>query len=64
MRNVIIAFPWYVHILSIFDLSVGVCFQANIYSREGRVMIFDLVEAAQEFLSEIAPATDSTSTVS
>ncbi|VAH49040.1 unnamed protein product [Triticum turgidum subsp. durum] len=36
--------------------------QANIYSREGRVMIFDLVEAAQEFLSEIAPATDSTST--
>lgn len=35
--------------------------QANIYSREGRVMIFDLVEAAQEFLSEIAPAIDSTS---
>ncbi|TVU15418.1 hypothetical protein EJB05_38939 [Eragrostis curvula] len=32
---------------------------ANIYSREGRVMIFDLVEAAQEFLSEIAPAHDS-----
>ncbi|KAL6650949.1 hypothetical protein ACP70R_009874 [Stipagrostis hirtigluma subsp. patula] len=30
--------------------------QASIYSREGRVMIFDLVEAAQEFLSEIAPA--------
>jgi hypothetical protein len=27
-------------------------------------MIFDLVEAAQEFLSEIAPSTDSTSTVS
>uniref|UniRef100_A0A453CAA9 RWD domain-containing protein n=2 Tax=Aegilops tauschii subsp. strangulata TaxID=200361 RepID=A0A453CAA9_AEGTS len=36
--------------------------QANIYSREGRVMIFDLVEAAQEFLSAIAPATDSTTT--
>ncbi|KQJ83323.1 eIF-2-alpha kinase GCN2 isoform X2 [Brachypodium distachyon] len=36
--------------------------QANIYSREGRVMIFDLVEAAQEFLSEIAPANDSAST--
>ncbi|KAF2934682.1 hypothetical protein DAI22_04g180900 [Oryza sativa Japonica Group] len=35
--------------------------QANIYSREGRVMIFNLVEAAQEFLSEIAPANDSTS---
>ncbi|KAJ1271678.1 hypothetical protein BS78_06G144600 [Paspalum vaginatum] len=30
--------------------------QANIYSREGRVMIFNLFEAAQEFLSEIAPA--------
>lgn len=29
--------------------------QANIYSREGRVMIFNLFEAAQEFLSEIAP---------
>ncbi|XP_020589730.1 eIF-2-alpha kinase GCN2 isoform X2 [Phalaenopsis equestris] len=29
--------------------------QANIYSREGRVMIYDLVEAAQQFLSEIAP---------
>ena len=27
-------------------------------------MIFDLVEAAQEFLSEIAPANDATSTVS
>jgi hypothetical protein len=27
-------------------------------------MIFDLVEAAQEFLSEIAPAIDSTSSVS
>jgi translation initiation factor 2-alpha kinase 4 len=36
--------------------------QANIYSREGRVMIFDLVEAAQEFLSEIAPANDPAST--
>lgn len=29
--------------------------QANINSREGRVMIFNLIEAAQEFLSEIAP---------
>uniref|UniRef100_A0A0E0KS85 non-specific serine/threonine protein kinase n=1 Tax=Oryza punctata TaxID=4537 RepID=A0A0E0KS85_ORYPU len=36
--------------------------QANIYSREGRVMIFNLVEAAQEFLSEIAPANDPAST--
>ncbi|KAG8082501.1 hypothetical protein GUJ93_ZPchr0014g47014 [Zizania palustris] len=36
--------------------------QANIYSREGRVMIFNLVEAAQEFLSEIAPVNDSAST--
>uniref|UniRef100_J3LZ61 non-specific serine/threonine protein kinase n=1 Tax=Oryza brachyantha TaxID=4533 RepID=J3LZ61_ORYBR len=36
--------------------------QANIYSREGRVMIFNLVEAAQEFLSEIAPANNSAST--
>ncbi|GAB2265636.1 eukaryotic translation initiation factor 2-alpha kinase [Dionaea muscipula] len=29
--------------------------QANFNAREGRVMIFNLVEAAQEFLSEIAP---------
>ncbi|KAK1319028.1 putative serine/threonine-protein kinase GCN2 [Acorus calamus] len=29
--------------------------QANVNAREGRVMIFNLVEAAQEFLSEIAP---------
>nr|CAD1836991.1 unnamed protein product [Ananas comosus var. bracteatus] len=29
--------------------------QANINAREGRVMIFNLVEAAQEFLSEIVP---------
>lgn len=29
--------------------------QANHNAREGRVMIFNLVEAAQEFLSEIVP---------
>ncbi|KAK1294604.1 putative serine/threonine-protein kinase GCN2 [Acorus calamus] len=29
--------------------------KANVNAREGRVMIFNLVEAAQEFLSEIAP---------
>ncbi|KAK3012845.1 hypothetical protein RJ639_010345, partial [Escallonia herrerae] len=29
--------------------------QANSNSREGRVMIYNLVEAAQEFLSEIVP---------
>ncbi|OVA04586.1 Protein kinase domain [Macleaya cordata] len=29
--------------------------QANFNAREGRVMIFNLVEAAQEFLSEIVP---------
>lgn len=29
--------------------------QANSNAREGRVMIFNLVEAAQEFLSEIIP---------
>ena len=40
------------------------CYQANIYSREGRVMIFNLFEAAQEFLFEIAPAHVSVSTVS
>nr|CAB3487479.1 unnamed protein product [Digitaria exilis] len=38
--------------------------QASIYSREGRVMIFNLFEAAQEFLSEIAPAHISGSTAS
>lgn len=31
------------------------CPQANSNAREGRVMIFNLVEAAQEFLSEIVP---------
>ncbi|KAL8139636.1 hypothetical protein V2J09_005657 [Rumex salicifolius] len=31
--------------------------QANSNAREGRVMIFNLVEAAQEFLSEIVPVT-------
>lgn len=30
--------------------------QANSNAREGRVMIFNLVEAAQEFLTEIAPS--------
>ncbi|KAJ0977116.1 hypothetical protein J5N97_012590 [Dioscorea zingiberensis] len=29
--------------------------QANVNARDGRVMIFNLVEAAREFLSEIAP---------
>nr|CAB3484962.1 unnamed protein product [Digitaria exilis] len=38
--------------------------QASIYSREGRVMIFNLFEAAQEFLSEIAPAHISGNTAS
>ncbi|OMO57620.1 hypothetical protein CCACVL1_25734 [Corchorus capsularis] len=33
--------------------------QANSNAREGRVMIFNLVEAAQEFLSEIVPAVQS-----
>lgn len=32
-----------------------VLFQANSNAREGRVMIFNLVEAAREFLSEIVP---------
>lgn len=30
-------------------------YQANSNAREGRVMIYNLVEAAQEFLSEIPP---------
>ncbi|KAL0910004.1 hypothetical protein M5K25_020925 [Dendrobium thyrsiflorum] len=38
--------------------------QANINSREGRVMIFNLVEAAQEFLSEIAPIEQAAESVS
>ncbi|XP_021290176.1 eIF-2-alpha kinase GCN2 isoform X1 [Herrania umbratica] len=33
--------------------------QANANAREGRVMIFNLVEAAQEFLSEIVPVAQS-----
>lgn len=52
--------------LVIFDLSIFFFFvnQANISAREGRVMIFNLVEAAQEFLSEIASAEQSTEAVS
>lgn len=29
--------------------------QANLNAREGRVMVYNLVEAAQEFLSEVVP---------
>ncbi|XP_023638005.1 eIF-2-alpha kinase GCN2 isoform X2 [Capsella rubella] len=38
--------------------------QANSNAREGRVMIFNLVEAAQEFLSEILPESHDKETVS
>ncbi|XP_010525998.1 PREDICTED: eIF-2-alpha kinase GCN2 isoform X2 [Tarenaya hassleriana] len=38
--------------------------QANSNAREGRVMIFNLVEAAQEFLSEIVPAFQAEESVS
>ncbi|KAL4280832.1 hypothetical protein GQ457_03G024200 [Hibiscus cannabinus] len=38
--------------------------QANANAREGRVMIFNLVEAAQEFLSEIVPVGQSQESVS
>lgn len=38
--------------------------QANSNAREGRVMIFNLVEAAQEFLSEIIPENHDEETVS
>ncbi|KAJ4955074.1 hypothetical protein NE237_011857 [Protea cynaroides] len=37
--------------------------QANFNAREGRVMIFNLVEAAQEFLSEIVPVGQSNESV-
>ncbi|XP_073003452.1 eIF-2-alpha kinase GCN2 isoform X1 [Typha latifolia] len=37
--------------------------QANINAREGRVMIYELVEAAQEFLSEIVPVDHSLNSV-
>ncbi|XP_048233579.1 eIF-2-alpha kinase GCN2 isoform X3 [Ricinus communis] len=37
--------------------------QANSNAREGRVMIFNLVEAAQEFLSEIIPVNPTPETV-
>lgn len=38
--------------------------QANSNAREGRVMIYNLVEAAQEFLSEIVPLGHSHESVS
>lgn len=36
-------------------LNDHVHFKANSDAREGRVMIYNLVEAAQEFLSELLP---------
>lgn len=39
-------------------------FQASSNAREGRVMIFNLVEAAQEFLSEVVPVSQSRESVS
>lgn len=39
-------------------------YQAKVNAQEGRVMIFNLVEAAQEFLSEIAPLSESHESVS
>jgi hypothetical protein len=39
-------------------------FQASLNAREGRVMIFNLVEAAQEFLSRIEPIAKPTESVS
>ncbi|KAJ4756462.1 protein kinase family protein [Rhynchospora pubera] len=38
--------------------------QANICAKEGRVMIYNLVEAAQEFLSEIVPLDNATKATS
>ncbi|XP_027156844.1 eIF-2-alpha kinase GCN2-like [Coffea eugenioides] len=38
--------------------------QANSNAREGRVMIYNLVEAAQEFLSEVVPQAESRESVS
>jgi len=38
-----------------FSYCKSLSIKANSNAREGRVMIFNLVEAAQEFLSEIAP---------
>ena len=38
--------------------------QANSNAREGRVMIYNLVEAAQEFLSEVVPQAESREAVS
>lgn len=39
-------------------------FQATLNAREGRVMIYNLVEAAQEFLSGIEPIAKTNDSVS
>lgn len=47
--------------------AVNLCdseYQAKVNAQEGRVMIFNLVEAAQEFLSEITPLSESHESVS
>lgn len=49
--------PYFVGFCSI--LLLFVLFQANSNAREGRVMIFNLVETAQEFLSEVVPVSQS-----
>ncbi|KAJ0040160.1 hypothetical protein Pint_27453 [Pistacia integerrima] len=43
---------------------IALLLSANSNAREGRVMIFNLVEAAQEFLSEIVPVGQSNESVS
>lgn len=45
-------------------LMIFTLIQANSNAREGRVMIYNLVEAAQEFLSEIVPVGPSHESVS
>lgn len=44
-------FFFFLYLLLLFSRHL---LQANFNARDGRVMIFNLVEAAQEFLSEIA----------
>lgn len=40
-------------------ITIVLIFQANYNARDGRIMVFNLVEAAQEFLSELVTVSQS-----
>lgn len=45
------------------EITIVLYFQANYNARDGRIMVFNLVEAAQEFLSELVTVGQSNESV-